>query len=376
MIKLLPYYLYQIDAIESWLDDQAKKGLFLTDVRSRLTMGFEKGEPRPVRYRIDVKQNPGTYGEKERVADYKELGWEYVCELAGDLDIYRCDDPTVPELNTDEETLHEVLDKKLKSQTIWSIVSLCAIPVWLYCIFFLYYWKHTGIYAQLISGDAWIFVPAGTLVLFWTITAVTCIVSAVTTRRRILLKRAQRSPAELRRGKILQLTSFALPLAVLVLCLILRAVIADPGNPVPVDEFPVPTVAQVFSDTYDHSLAVEFPELLCNHSYLRQKEPNITIPTRDLPTAVGSTTRMCTKSHGSGSPTAIRGSVRSYLNYRRSPSPAGNTPGTAQIAPYGAVKRCCCKMAKKSGRSAVIGRKACWTLWISSPAEVRKETPR
>ena len=78
MIKLLPYYLYQIDAIESWLDDQAKKGLFLTDVRSRLTMGFEKGEPRPVRYRIDVKQNPGTYGEKERVADYKELGWEYV----------------------------------------------------------------------------------------------------------------------------------------------------------------------------------------------------------------------------------------------------------------------------------------------------------
>lgn len=278
MIKLLPYYLYQIDAIESWLDDQAKKGLFLTDVRSRLTMGFEKGEPRPVRYRIDVKQNPGTYGEKERVADYKELGWEYVCELAGDLDIYRCDDPTVPELNTDEETLHEVLDKKLKSQTIWSIVRLCAIPVWLYCIFFLYYWKHTGIYAQLISGDAWIFVPAGTLVLFWTITAVTCIVSAVTTRRRILLKRAQRSPAELRRGKILQLTSFALPLAALVLCLILRAVIADPGNPVPVDEFPVPTAAQVFSDTYDHSLAVEFPELLCNHSYLRQKGPNITDP--------------------------------------------------------------------------------------------------
>lgn len=47
MIKLLPYYLYQIDAIESWLDDQAKKGLFLTDVCSRLTMGFEKGEPRP-----------------------------------------------------------------------------------------------------------------------------------------------------------------------------------------------------------------------------------------------------------------------------------------------------------------------------------------
>ena len=41
MIKILPYYVYQVDAIESWLDDQARQGLFLTDVRSRLTMDFE-----------------------------------------------------------------------------------------------------------------------------------------------------------------------------------------------------------------------------------------------------------------------------------------------------------------------------------------------
>ncbi len=280
MIKILPYYVYQVDAIESWLDDQAKKGLFLTDVRSRLTMDFEKGDPRPVRYRIDVKQNTGTYGEKERIADYRELGWEYVCELAGDLDIYRCDDPAAPELNTDEETLHEVLDKKLKSQIIWSIVCLCAIPVWLYCMFFRYFGGYTGIYEQLISGVAWIFAPAGLLVLFWTISAVTCIVSAVATRRRMLLKRVQRAPAELRRGKLLQLLSIALPLAALVLCLILRAVIADPGNGVPMDEFPVPTAAQVFSDTNepDHSWAVEFSELLCDHSYLRQKGPYITNP--------------------------------------------------------------------------------------------------
>ncbi len=280
MIKLLPYYAYQIDAIESWLDDQAKKGLFLTEFARPGVMHFEKGEPRPVRYRIDVKQNTGTYGEKERIADYRELGWEYVCELAGDLDIYRCDDPAVPELNTDEETLHEVLDKKLKSQTVWSIVCLCAIPVWLYYMVFRYLGGYTGIYEQLISGAAWIFAPAGALVLFWTISAVTCIVSAVTTRWRMLLKRVQRAPAELRRGKLLQLLSIALPLVALVLCLILRAVIADPGNAVPMDEFPIPTAAQVFSNTDepDHSRAVEFSELLCDHSYLRQKGPYITDP--------------------------------------------------------------------------------------------------
>ncbi len=280
MIRILPYYVYQVDAIESWLDEQAKKGLFLTDVRSRLTMDFKKGDPRPVRYRIDVKQNPGTYGQKERIADYREFGWEYVCELAGDLDIYRCDDPAAPELNTDEEMLHEVLDKKLKSQIIWSIVLLCVIPVWLYYMLFRYFGGYTGIYEQLVSGVAWIFAPAGALVLFWTITAVTCIVSAVTTRRRMLLKRVQRAPAELRRGKLRQLLSIFLPLAALVLCLILRAVIADPGNGIPMDEFPIPTAAQVFSDTDepDHSWAVEFSELLCGHSYLRQKGPYIIDP--------------------------------------------------------------------------------------------------
>ena len=32
MLKLNPYYTYQIDAIESWLDEQAQKGLFLDDL--------------------------------------------------------------------------------------------------------------------------------------------------------------------------------------------------------------------------------------------------------------------------------------------------------------------------------------------------------
>ena len=57
--KTLPYYVYQIDAIESWLDEQARSGLFL----QKFSMGrmcFQQDAPRPMRYRIDVKQNPGT----------------------------------------------------------------------------------------------------------------------------------------------------------------------------------------------------------------------------------------------------------------------------------------------------------------------------
>lgn len=280
MIKLLPYYLYQIDAIESWLDDQAKKGLFLTDVRSRLTMGFEKGEPRPVRYRIDVKQNPGTYGEKERVADYKELGWEYVCELAGDLDIYRCDDPTVPELNTDEETLHEVLDKKLKSRYVCNGALLCLLPLWLILILRRYsYVYSTGIYDQLLSGFLWLYVFVGLMTLTCLITLVTYIASAAATRKRRLLKRTYHSPVEMRRWRTVQLSTFILPALALVIFLATAIGMNQPYNRIPVEEFPAPIVSEVFPDvTAETQWATDAPQLLRSHIYLRQEGPDVTDP--------------------------------------------------------------------------------------------------
>ena len=133
--KTLPYYVYQIDAIESWLDEQARSGLFLLELRLG-TMRFRQDTPKPMRYRIDVKRNRGYTGEKERIAAYAEMGWEYVCDLTPQLDIYCCADPDAPELNTDEETLHEVLDKKLTSEQRMGIIGLIFIPIWLYQMMF------------------------------------------------------------------------------------------------------------------------------------------------------------------------------------------------------------------------------------------------
>ncbi len=42
--KTLPYYVYQIDAIESWLDEQARSGLFLLELRLG-TMRFRQDTP-------------------------------------------------------------------------------------------------------------------------------------------------------------------------------------------------------------------------------------------------------------------------------------------------------------------------------------------
>ena len=273
MIKLLPYYVYQVDAIESWLDEQAEKGLFLTEYASPQIMHFRKDAPRPVRYRIDVKRNTGTYGEKERVTAYREMGWEYVCDLAGDLDVYRCDDPAAPELNTDEKTLHEVLDKKLKCQILWGVALICLIPVWLYIVVLRDMPGFSGIYGLLLSGYGALLLCAALLVLSWLINSIACIVSAVTTRKRRLLRRARRSPAQLRRWRAIRLSVNLLPPIALVLCLLLLAVYTRSGKDIPVEGFPVPTVAEVFPGVQSSDQwATATSELLSRHRYLRQKD--------------------------------------------------------------------------------------------------------
>ena len=249
MIKILPYYVYQVDAIESWLDDQARQGLFLTDVRSRLTMDFEKGDPRPVRYRIDVKQNPGTYGEKERIADYQEFGWKYVCELAADMDVYRCDDPDAPELNTDEEALHEVLDKKLTSEQRMGIIGLIFIPIWLYQMMFrnlLQGRDITGLYDFLTSPYVLLYPAILLLALYWLIVFSRGMRDAAATKKRLLLTRDYHCIGQERRRIHTHYVMLAMLGVCLLICAILWIGLKRGEKNYPVADSPLPTVTQVF----------------------------------------------------------------------------------------------------------------------------------
>ena len=66
MLKLMPYEPYEIDALESWLDEQARKGCFLSQSHGKW-LQFYRDAPRPLRCRIDVKPDPGYH--EDRVAD-------------------------------------------------------------------------------------------------------------------------------------------------------------------------------------------------------------------------------------------------------------------------------------------------------------------
>ena len=53
-VKELPYIWYEIDAVESWLDEQAQQGLRLTDIQGKLCV-FQPSDEPPARCRVHVK---------------------------------------------------------------------------------------------------------------------------------------------------------------------------------------------------------------------------------------------------------------------------------------------------------------------------------
>lgn len=215
MLKLNPYYTYQIDAIESWLDEQAQKGLFLSGLVGNL-FSFVKGEPKQVRYRIDLKDGVNYTDDQARIADYREFGWEYVCDLSSRADIYVSHDPAAVELNTDEETLHDVLDSLLKREIAFGVVGTVLVPLlWLYNL-----WPDTkgyyGVYDSIVNGlSPFLTVFTFLLILTWTIPMALHLWDAIQTRRRMLLDRTYHTGTRAKNRRALHRAVLATALLIL-----------------------------------------------------------------------------------------------------------------------------------------------------------------
>lgn len=108
---------FDIPGLESWLERMAARGLYLVKYRDFLCV-FVKGEPARVRYRLEP--NPRLILEDEapekKVALYRELGWDYVCEIPFHLLIFRCADPAAPELHTDPTLLTDKMCQLIQRQ--------------------------------------------------------------------------------------------------------------------------------------------------------------------------------------------------------------------------------------------------------------------
>ena len=248
MLKLMPYEPYEIDALESWLDEQARKGCFLSQSHGKW-LQFYRDAPRPLRCRIDVKPDPGY--REDRVAAFRDMGWEYVCELSPQLDVYTCGDPSVPDLNTDEDTLHSVLDGLLrKKQTVNVVAALLLVP-YVYFVLVLPVLRshYTGLYDMLLGGYLFL-LPALLLVLVcWLTALIRGFLDARNARRRLMLHRTYHTEKRVKRRQLWAALSL-LALAAALCCLFAasRSYSSSTDRYFDPADYPGPTVTQVFPD--------------------------------------------------------------------------------------------------------------------------------
>lgn len=98
--EVWPVNTYDVAANETWLEDMAREGWFLTGSTGWKGC-FKKGEPRECRYRMEPMPRKKKKPTPERIEAYAALGWDYVTTCADIFCVWRCDDPAAPELDTD-----------------------------------------------------------------------------------------------------------------------------------------------------------------------------------------------------------------------------------------------------------------------------------
>lgn len=248
MLKLKPYEPYEIDAMEGWLDEQARKGCFLSQSHGRW-LQFYRDTPRELHYRIDVKPDPGY--REDRVAAFRDMGWEYVCELSPQLDVYTCGDPSVPDLNTDEDTLHSVLDGLLRKKQIANVVAALLLVPYVYFILVLPILRshYTGLYDMLLNGYLFLLPALILLLVCWLTELIRGFLDARSARRRLVLHRTFHTE---KRAKRRQLRAILILLTLVAAAGLVYAASRsysssrdryfDPAD------YPGPTVTQVFPD--------------------------------------------------------------------------------------------------------------------------------
>ncbi len=134
--RLAPCPAYDVEGMESWLEDLAEEGLFLTGDGFFCGFGFfHKEEPKKVKYRLQAKSSHGSFVTdgyeplQEEMELSRELGWEFVVSH-GEFFIYRSVDEHARELNSDP-AVQAITMKEVKKRQFSSIIT-CMIWFLLY----------------------------------------------------------------------------------------------------------------------------------------------------------------------------------------------------------------------------------------------------
>lgn len=135
--RLCPCAKWDIEGIQTWLEDMAEKGWHLDPDGGFLGIfSFLEGQPQPVRYRLTpAKEKRGFFDETDlpepEEREYSAAcGWEYVLKY-GTFHIYRATDPGARPLHTDPR-VHALALKALSKQQGSALLSQVLFwAIWL-----------------------------------------------------------------------------------------------------------------------------------------------------------------------------------------------------------------------------------------------------
>ena len=96
-----PVELFDVAVMESWLEERDREGYHLLRFRELRGIFYQDRSLAPGRYRLQPLLRREKAPPQEMTEAYGELGWVYVCTLAGTFHVWRCEDPDAPELDTD-----------------------------------------------------------------------------------------------------------------------------------------------------------------------------------------------------------------------------------------------------------------------------------
>ena len=130
--KWLPCSMWDYTGLQDWINEQAAEGLALMKWPGAGDIGrisfAEDPTARNARYRLEPIDD--RIWEQERNELYAQSGWTYITKIHKLYAVYRCDDPEVPELYADPESLSLTFKKLIKRQWLEMIFTF----FWVGCI--------------------------------------------------------------------------------------------------------------------------------------------------------------------------------------------------------------------------------------------------
>lgn len=136
VLKFRPRQYWCIGEHEAWFADMAAKGLHLSKMGA--FVHFIKGEPKKIRYRIDVSSSKQI--SQEQIKLFEKTGWQYVTSYYYFHVFSSPEERNAPELYsnlTEQAQTFDELDKKLTMKAIISSVTMIVMICTLLAVWFL-----------------------------------------------------------------------------------------------------------------------------------------------------------------------------------------------------------------------------------------------